>query len=882
VLRELTAGAGTCRLAGAVTGGCRYLCKHNLRTIEVVHVVTQDGLRTPDAWYTLGQAIFQEARGIFERYGVRTHPDLRFVLADAPTPYYQPATQTIGFGFPDPTVPIGRLYFHFIQQLVGATSFAETQYAMEIPLPWTIAHEMTHHLRHYYGAPITNDFVEEQVVNCVAIALLGEHRLYRHRLPELKRWADQIYGRIRSLTPETAPYLTGFRLETSDVLLSQGILTPASLRDARRLAAVTGATTEEILFRTGRLTASQLAQARAEQKKSERYFNSKYMAGLREYWLFGSEWLARYLERDDLPALGDALERYILTDDWERSQLDATRLLLEQALGHPDTVIAVATASALADVAGPAAIASLITALDDPRLPVRKVALKELARLPGGPEAGAAKVRILLDRNDDTGGEAARLLRLAGQSIVASPTSTPAHRAEALIARLPMDATAYAELNALLGGDESSVLAALTALGEVGSGPLAERAMTFLTSGSATVRATAVHALTRSNLAVGPLVTMLADSDREVRIAAREAIGQFDVTAWPALIAATASMPEAIGIEALGLVDHGAMPGAAARLTELAVGLQEHAQWLQRIEARSPGIASLKVLTQAAGEERQRLARLALRAVGRVVDPETLALAERALESPDPEHRAGGRDLVRVSLGSSGRALARLLEPTIAVAGPSTAERVLRTYARAESGLLRALAAFLAPGLLTPDQAHRFLQRLTTDADPLVREEADAGLRRLISSVEGQMLKTIEKLMFLRSVPTFTECDIDTLRRVSRCCIVQYFHENETILREGEPGQHFYIVAEGRIAITVDGRQIDELGARQYFGEMALFDGGTRSATATAILATTVLRLDRDDFYRLGQDEPDLFIGVIRVLSERLRAHMPRPGEMKT
>jgi CRP-like cAMP-binding protein len=138
-------------------------------------------------------------------------------------------------------------------------------------------------------------------------------------------------------------------------------------------------------------------------------------------------------------------------------------------------------------------------------------------------------------------------------------------------------------------------------------------------------------------------------------------------------------------------------------------------------------------------------------------------------------------------------------------------------------------------------------------------------------------LTSIEKLMFLRSVPTFAECDVETLRRVARCCIVQQFRENETILREGEPGEHFYIVAEGRIVITVDGRQIDDLGPRQYFGEMALFDGGPRSATATANMATTVLRLDRDDFYRLGQDEPDLFIGVIRVLSERLRAHMPRP-----
>jgi CRP-like cAMP-binding protein len=83
-------------------------------------------------------------------------------------------------------------------------------------------------------------------------------------------------------------------------------------------------------------------------------------------------------------------------------------------------------------------------------------------------------------------------------------------------------------------------------------------------------------------------------------------------------------------------------------------------------------------------------------------------------------------------------------------------------------------------------------------------------------------------------------------------------------------------VAEGQVAITAGGRQLDNLASRQYFGEMALFDSGPRSATATALEATTVLRLDRDDFYRLGRETPDLLPGVICVLSQRLRVLMAR------
>jgi CRP/FNR family cyclic AMP-dependent transcriptional regulator len=138
------------------------------------------------------------------------------------------------------------------------------------------------------------------------------------------------------------------------------------------------------------------------------------------------------------------------------------------------------------------------------------------------------------------------------------------------------------------------------------------------------------------------------------------------------------------------------------------------------------------------------------------------------------------------------------------------------------------------------------------------------------------MLTSVEKLMFLRAVPTFAGCEIDALRRFADAFVVQRFEAGEVIVREGEPGQHLYVVTEGRVDVTVGGRHLNEVGPRQYFGEMALFDGGPRSATATAIEATTLLRLDRDDFYRLGRESPDLLIGVIRVISERLRAVMAR------
>ena len=143
------------------------------------------------------------------------------------------------------------------------------------------------------------------------------------------------------------------------------------------------------------------------------------------------------------------------------------------------------------------------------------------------------------------------------------------------------------------------------------------------------------------------------------------------------------------------------------------------------------------------------------------------------------------------------------------------------------------------------------------------------------------MLTTVERLMYLRAIPTFRAVALETLRAVAEHLVAQRYPAGEAIVVEGEPGEHLYVVTEGRVAVSVGGRRVNELGPRQYFGEMALYDGGPRSATVAAAEDTTVLRLGRDALFRLGRQHPELLVGVIRVLSERLRTANvgePDPG----
>ncbi len=75
----------------------------------------------------------------------------------------------------------------------------------------------------------------------------------------------------------------------------------------------------------------------------------------------------------------------------------------------------------------------------------------------------------------------------------------------------------------------------------------------------------------------------------------------------------------------------------------------------------------------------------------------------------------------------------------------------------------------------------------------------------------------------------------------------------------------------GGIRITRGEVELAVLGSREGFGEMAILDQGTRSASATAAEETTLLRIDQGSFDRLVELNPAVARGIYRVLTQRLR-----------
>ncbi len=90
------------------------------------------------------------------------------------------------------------------------------------------------------------------------------------------------------------------------------------------------------------------------------------------------------------------------------------------------------------------------------------------------------------------------------------------------------------------------------------------------------------------------------------------------------------------------------------------------------------------------------------------------------------------------------------------------------------------------------------------------------------------------------------------------------------IVREGDSGDRFYIVAEGELDVSQEDAPLTSLGAGDYFGEIALLRDTARTATVTARTDAVLYALDREDFLAAVTGHPQSAEAAESVMSARL------------
>lgn len=127
-----------------------------------------------------------------------------------------------------------------------------------------------------------------------------------------------------------------------------------------------------------------------------------------------------------------------------------------------------------------------------------------------------------------------------------------------------------------------------------------------------------------------------------------------------------------------------------------------------------------------------------------------------------------------------------------------------------------------------------------------------------------------DELRILASVPIFAPLPVMTLEHLASRLVPLRLEPDTVIIREGDAGDRFYIVAEGTVEVSEYGRPLSELSPGGYFGEISLIRDVPRTATVTTTTQVVVYALDREDFLAAVTSHAPSTEAAEEVVSSRL------------
>ncbi len=128
----------------------------------------------------------------------------------------------------------------------------------------------------------------------------------------------------------------------------------------------------------------------------------------------------------------------------------------------------------------------------------------------------------------------------------------------------------------------------------------------------------------------------------------------------------------------------------------------------------------------------------------------------------------------------------------------------------------------------------------------------------------------------LQFVPIFADLPTDTILKIEKIGVKKNYQRDEPILLEEDSGNALFVILTGKVKVSRssnDGREVilTILGESDFFGEMAILDGLSRSANVIAIEESKVFLIQRNDFLQLLHTHPEISIILLQELTSRLR-----------
>ncbi|MDQ6423024.1 Npt1/Npt2 family nucleotide transporter [Paenibacillus sp. LHD-117] len=183
--------------------------------------------------------------------------------------------------------------------------------------------------------------------------------------------------------------------------------------------------------------------------------------------------------------------------------------------------------------------------------------------------------------------------------------------------------------------------------------------------------------------------------------------------------------------------------------------------------------------------------------------------------------------------------------------------------------------------MLEPEQARTLLETALQGTDDWWKEMASEALTAskggMAVTNEGLMMSRLNKVVFLKQVPYFSDLSLEELGLIAGVAEEQTISDEDALLKRGEAHPAMYVIVEGNVELTSVSAAgwegtIGVLGSGDVCGVTSALDGSPSTVTAQSLLGDArVLKLSGDDVSRLVRLYPEIGIGLLRASFARIR-----------
>jgi CRP-like cAMP-binding protein len=123
----------------------------------------------------------------------------------------------------------------------------------------------------------------------------------------------------------------------------------------------------------------------------------------------------------------------------------------------------------------------------------------------------------------------------------------------------------------------------------------------------------------------------------------------------------------------------------------------------------------------------------------------------------------------------------------------------------------------------------------------------------------------------LAKVPLFVACSKKELQKIARAVDEVKVNEGREVVTQDKRGREAFVIVEGTATVKRNGRRVATLGPGDHFGELALLDGGVRTASVVATSPMQLLVLGQREFTGLLDEVPGLALKILASLAGTVR-----------